>query len=303
MSHPTDSTPAPSASAAPAVAPAASTAILTPDAIATAAEAAMAKRPVREPWRIAMLAVLGGAWIALGFVFYITTQTGASTMPWGISRTIGGVAFSVGLLLVIVTGAELFTSSTMTIIAKAAGRITWPQFALHWVIVWVFNFVGALLVAALCYFGGLQHNGKSGWGKVVLDGAAAKLHHSWGEAFVLGIFANLAVCLAVWMAFAGKTLVDKAFAVVGPVALFVATGLEHSIANMFFLPLAMIFKDHGGAKFLEDLDMSAYSDLTWTHVFVDNLVPVTLGNIIGGGLIAGLYQWYANRPKVDVAAV
>lgn len=276
--------------------------VLTPDKIALAAEAAMAKRPVREPSRIAMLAVLGGAWIALGFVFFITTQTGASGMPWGMARLVGGVVFSVGLLLVIITGAELFTSSTMTIIAKAAGRITWGQFGLHWLIVYVFNLVGALLVVAMCFFGDLQDNGKGGWGNVVLDGALSKVHHTWMQTFVLGIFANLAVCLAVWMAFGGKTLTDKAIAVVGPVALFVATGLEHSIANMFLLPMGVILKNHGGATFLTTIDISKYGDLTWGNIIWHNLVPVTLGNIVGGGLIAGLYQWYANKPKVEHVA-
>ena len=296
------STPTPAAPNAASAPPPADAAMLTPAKIAQAAEAAMAARPVREPWRIAMLAVLGGAWIALGFVFFITSQTGAPGMPWGMARTIGGIVFAVGLLLVVVTGAELFTSSTMTVIARAAGRITWPQFALHWVIVWVGNLVGALLVVALCVFGDLQNNGKGGWGKVVLDGAQAKMHHTWMQSFVLAIFANLAVCLAVWMAFGAKTLTDKAIAVVGPVALFVATGLEHSVANMFFLPLAVILKHHGGAKFLSGIDPAKYPDVDWTHVFVGNLLPVTIGNIIGGGLIAGLYQWYANRPAPEVGA-
>lgn len=274
-----------------------STLILTPTAIAQAAEDAMAARPVREPWRIAMLAVLGGAWIALGFVFAVTAQTGGSSVPWGVLKVLSGLVFSVGLLLVIVTGAELFTSSSMTIIAKAANRITWAGFARHWAIVWLFNFVGALGVVALCYYGDVQHNAKGGWGKVVLDTAQAKLHHTWMQSLVLGIFANLAVCLAVWMAFGGKTLTDKAIAVVGPVALFVATGLEHSIANMFILPYAAILKSAGGLG----LDMKAYADVTWTNVFVHNLLPVTIGNIIGGGLIAGLYQWYANRSAATAA--
>lgn len=283
-------------SPAPAPSPE-STAALTPAAIAVAAENAMAARPVREPWRIAMLAILGGAWIALGFVFYITSQTGGADVPFGLLKVVGGVTFSVGLLLVVVTGAELFTSSSMSIIAKVAGRVTWAQFVKHWVIVWVFNFIGALFVVALVYYGDIYNNAKGGWGKVVLDGAATKLHHDLMQTIVLGIFANLAVCLAVWMAFAGKTLADKAVAVVGPVALFVATGMEHSIANMFFLPLAVVLKTCGSDAFLKGLDMAKYADITWGNVLFHNILPVTLGNIIGGGLIAGLYQWFANKPK------
>ena len=259
----------------------------------------MAARPAREPWRIAMLAVLGGAWIALGFVFYITSQVGGQNVPFGLLKVVGGIVFSVGLLLVVVTGAELFTSSSMTIISKVAGHTSWAQFIRHWVLVWVFNFIGALAVVALVYYGDIYNNSKGGWGKVVLEGAAGKLHHTLSQTIVLGIFANLAVCLAIWMAFAGKTLADKAIAVVGPVALFVATGMEHSIANMFFLPMAVVLKNFGSDSFLQGLDMAKYADITWSNVLFHNILPVTLGNIIGGGLIAGLYQWYANRPKAD----
>lgn len=280
------------------VAPASAVA-LTPAEIAVTAENALSARPVREPWRIAMLAILGGAWIGLGFVFYITSQTGGADVPFGLLKVVGGVVFSVGLLLVVVTGAELFTSTSMTIISLLAHRVTAAQFIKHWVIVWVFNFIGALGVAAMVYYGDVYNNAKGAWGKVVLDGAATKLHHDIPQTIVLAIFANLAVCLAVWMAFAAKTVTDKAIACVGPVALFVSTGLEHSIANMFFLPLAVILKNGGSEKFLAGLDMAKYADITWGNVLMHNILPVTFGNIIGGGLIAGVYQWYANKPKAD----
>ncbi|GAB3625107.1 formate transporter FocA [Mariniluteicoccus endophyticus] len=265
-----------------------STVAPAPDALASYAEDQLAVRPSREPWFIAALSPLGGAWIALGFVFYVTSQTGASAMPYGMAKVVGGVVFSVGLLLVVITGAELFTSTTMTVVAKAAGRVSWTRFFEHWAIVWLGNFVGALVVVALSFFGDLQHNASGAWGKVVVDAAATKLHHTWFNAFVLGIFANLAVCLGVWLAWAGKTVVDKALAVVGPVALFVSTGMEHSVANMFLLPYAVILRDFSALG----LDMAKYADLTWPNVFLHNLLPVTLGNIIGGGFMCGLYQWW-----------
>lgn len=263
--------------------------LLTPACIAEAAEEAMVGKAGNQPWRMFLLALMGGGWIALGFVFYVTSQVGASGLPWGLTRLIGGTVFSVGLLLVVVTGAELFTSTTMTLIAKAAGRLTWGKLLRHWAIVYMGNFLGALAIMALCWFGGLPHHAKGAWGRVVLDSASAKLSHSWGEAFTLGVFCNLCVCAAVWMSYAGRSVVDKAIAVVGPVALFVATGMEHSVANMFLIPLGISVRtiDAGGG----------YDGLTWVGFLWRNLLPVTLGNIVGGGVMVGLMGWFVQRRR------
>lgn len=261
-----------------------STAILSPAAVAEVAEDAMIHKATNQPWKAFLLALSGGGYIALGFVFFVTAVTGSGVAPWGWSRVLGGVVFSTGLFLVVVTGAELFTSTSMTLIAKAAGAISWRQLLRHWAIVYVGNAVGALTIAGICYVGGVPHNAKGEWGTTLVATASAKLAHSPLEAFVLGIGCNLVVCLAVWAAFTGRTTTDKLAAVVLPIALFVAVGFEHSVANMFLIPLALFV---GGGT----------ADLTWGHFLLGNLLPVTLGNIIGGGVMIGLYYWVIHRWK------
>lgn len=129
---------------------------------------------------------------------------------------------------------------------------------------------------------------------VVLDTAATKLHHGWFEAFVLGIGCNMLVCLAVWAAFSGRTTTDKVLVVTGPIALFVASGFEHSIANMFMIPFALIIKSTAGSEFWAEsgAKLADYGDLTWGQFLGGNLLPVTLGNIVGGGVMIGLYYWF-----------
>jgi formate transporter len=145
----------------------------------------------------------------------------------------------------------------------------------------------------LVYLGKTWENADGGWGAVVLNTALHKVHHTFFQAFVLGVLCNLMVCLAVWAAYSGRTTTDKILAVTLPIALFVASGFEHSVANMFMIPLAILIKDYAGADFwsMSGLDQSAYHDLTWPAFFLDNLLPVTLGNIVGGGVMIGVLYW------------
>ena len=165
------------------------------------------------------------------------------------AKVLGGVVFATGLALVVLTGAELFTSSTLTLTARASGRITWGQLLTNWVIVYIANFLGALTMVALVYLGGTWHKANGGWGAVVLETSLTKVHHNFLQAFTLGILCNLMVCLAVWAAYSGRTTTDKILAVTMPIALFVATGFEHSVANMFMVPLGLLIKDTAGADF------------------------------------------------------
>lgn len=259
----------------------------SPAEMAEAVEHAMVHKASNPPMRAFLLAFSGGAYIALAFVFYITTQVGAEALPWGVAKLIGGLVFSVGLVLVVLTGADLFTSTTMTLMAKASGAISWLGLLRHWGLVYVGNAVGAATIIALMYFGGVHRNADGAWGMVVLNTAEYKLHHSFGEAFVLGIACNLLVCVGVWAAFSGRSTTDKILAVIGPVALFVATGFEHSIANMFLIPLAMLVQP--------ELAPGGFEDLTWSNFLGANLLPVTLGNIVGGGIMIALYYWLIFR--------
>lgn len=261
--------------------------------MAQAAEDAAFAKATGGALRSFLLGLTAGGYIALGFIFFVTSQVGAEALPFGVAKVLGGLVFSTGLALVVLTGAELFTSSTLTLTARASGRITWAQLLRNWVVVYVANFVGALTMVTLIWFGGTWHNAEGGWGKVVLNVSATKLSHTFLETFVLGILCNLLVCLAVWAAYSGRTTTDKILAVTMPIALFVATGFEHSVANMFMIPLGILIKDHAGAEFWTQtgLDPSAFASLTWSNFYLDNLLPVTLGNIVGGGVMIGVLYW------------
>lgn len=267
--------------------------ILSPAQMAQAAEDAAFAKATGKPLKSFLLGLTAGGYIALGFVFFVTSQVGAQTLPWGVAKVLGGIVFSTGLALVVLTGAELFTSSTLTLTARASGRITWGQLLRNWLVVYGANFLGALTMVVLVYLGGTWHNADGGWGKVVLNVSMAKLHHGFLEAFVLGILCNLMVCLAVWAAYSGRTTTDKILAVSLPIALFVASGFEHSVANMFMLPLGILIKDTAGPEFwaTTGLDQTAYAGLTWPGFLIDNLLPVTLGNIVGGGVMIGVLYW------------
>ena len=277
-------------------------ALLTPAQMAQAAEDAAYAKATGRPLKSFLLGLTAGGYIAIGFVFFVTSQVGADELSWGFAKVLGGIVFSTGLVLVVLTGAELFTSSTLTLTARASGRITWGQLLRNWLVVFVANFLGALTIVGLIYVAGTWHNAEGQWGKVVLDVSTAKLDHSFLEAFALGILCNLMVCLAVWAAYSGRTTTDKILAVTLPIALFVATGFEHSVANMFMLPLGILISDTAGAGFWAgaNIDASSYADLTWASFLLDNLLPVTLGNIVGGGVMIGIMYWtifhHADQP-------
>jgi formate transporter len=270
-----------------------SSTMLTPAQMAQAAEDAAYAKATGKPLKSFLLGLTAGGYIALGFVFFTTSQVGAQALPWGVAKVLGGVVFSTGLALVVLTGAELFTSSTLTLTARASGRITWGQLLRNWVVVYAANFLGALTMVALVFLGGTWRSANGGWGAVVLGTSMNKLHHDFLEAFVLGILCNLMVCLAIWAAYSGRTTADKILAVSMPIALFVATGFEHSVANMFMVPLGILIKDGAGADFwnMAGLDPASYADLTWSTFLVHNLLPVTLGNIVGGGVMIGILYW------------
>ena len=281
--------------------------ILTPSQMARAAEDAAFGKATSNQLKSFLLALTAGGYIALGFVFFTTSQVGADQLPYGVAKTMGGIVFATGLALVVLTGAELFTSSTLTLTARASGRITTWQLLRNWIVVFVGNFIGALTIVALVYAGKVWEQAGGGWGQVVLDVSLKKVHHDFLTAFVLGILCNLMVCLAIWAAYSGRTTIDKVVAVTMPIALFVASGFEHSVANMFMVPLGILLKDFAGGEFwaASGLDQAAYGDLTWANFLVDNLLPVTLGNIVGGGVMIGVLYWtifhFLDRPGAVMA--
>ena len=243
-------------------------------------------------------AIPAGAFIALAFVFYTTTQTGNVGASWGLTKQVGGIVFSLGVIMVVVCGSELFTSSTMTTVARASGRISTFQMLRNWVVVYCGNFVGAIFIVLVIWFSGQTMAANGQWGLTILNTAQHKIHHMWFEAFCLGILCNIMVCIAIWMTYAGKTLTDKAFIMILPIALFVASGFEHSVANMFMIPMGIVTAHFSSPEFWQaiNIDPQQFADLDLYHFVVKNLIPVTLGNIVGGGCCIALTLWSINRP-------
>lgn len=260
--------------------------------MAKMAEQAGVYKTMKRPETTFFLAMTAGMFISIAFAFYITVTTGAAPAT-GLVKLVGGLCFSLGLILVVVCGADLFTSTVLTVVAKASGKITWRQLALNWTNVYFGNLVGALFFVALIWFAGQHTAGGGSWGLNVLQTADHKLHHTFVEAVFLGILANLMVCLAVWLSYSGHSLSDKIFALLLPIGMFVASGFEHSIANMFLIPLAIFIRNFASAEFWQTIHASPeqFPALTVSHFITDNLIPVTLGNIIGGGLLVGLTYW------------
>lgn len=238
-------------------------------------------------------AIIAGLFISIAFVFYITVTTGTAGAPYGWVKLIGGACFSLGLMLVVACGVDLFTSTILTSVAKASGLITFKQMLMNWLNVYIGNFIGAILLVMIVWLAG-QHNAANGlWGLSVLATAQHKIHHTFVEAVFLGVMANMMVCLAVWMNYAGRSLTDKMFVLILPIAMFVAGGFEHSIANMYMIPMGIVINYFAAPEFWQTAGVSAqqFSDLTIGNFVVHNLIPVTLGNILGG-LMVGLPFWF-----------
>lgn len=260
---------------------------LLPPEMAAKAEQIGIKKATMPTVPLLALAVLAGAFIALGGAFAAVAATGAD--GYGFTRILMGVVFSLGLILVVVGGAELFTGNNLIVMAWASGKVTTRQLLRNWLIVYCGNFLGAVGIAALAYFAGFQHLGGDAVQRVVLTSASAKCQLGFGEAVALGVLCNVLVCLAVWMTYSCHSTVDKVMVIVPPVACFVACGFEHSVANMFTLPFALM------------VDPSGVLGITPERVLVANLLPVTIGNVIGGGvLVAGVYWFvYLGKPPTN----
>ncbi len=268
------------------------------DSIYQTAEQYGVSKVTKSPLQSFVLAIFAGAFIALAFVFYITVTTGA-TGSWGLVRLVGGLAFSLGLILVVVAGGELFTSTVLTSIAWAQKRITSKELIVVCTRVFAGNLIGAMLILGLVLAGGMHFLNHGAWGLNALNIAQHKLHHSWGQAFTLGVLCNMLVCLGVWMTFATKDMLAKSMLVVLPVAMFVSSGFEHSIANLFMVPYGIVLANVAGSGFYETIGVSAtqFNDLTLASFLVDNLVPVVLGNIVGGGIFVGLGYWLVGNSE------
>lgn len=234
------------------------------------------------------LSVLAGAFIGLGAAFSTLSISGID-LGYGLARLVAGVTFSLGLILVIVAGAELFTGNNLIAMAWASGEVTSREVARNWGLVFAGNFAGSVATALLVYLTGTWNGGSQAVGEMALRIAAAKCDLGFADAFFRGVLCNALVCLAVWLCFSARTTNEKILSILFPITAFVALGFEHSIANMYFIPMGLLLL--GEPILTGALGASALEPLTWAG-FARNLVPVTLGNIVGGTvLVAGMY-WF-----------
>lgn len=275
---------------------------LMPRQIAAKAEdAGVSKANLGVPTAF-LLAVLAGAFIALGAVFSTVVSTGlAGSVPFGTARLLIGLAFSLGLILVVVAGAELFTGNNLLIIAYASRKVTAGQVLRNWLIVYLGNFVGAIATAAGIFATHLHTSAGGEVGRTVMAIADAKCSLGPIEAFMRGVYCNALVCMAVWLCMSCRTTGDKILAIVFPVTAFVAAGFEHSVANMYFIPAGLLMQALCPPEYWASIGVTqeSFVHLSWDQFLTGNLFPVTLGNIVGGAVMVGAVYWvvYARRPS------
>jgi len=245
-----------------------------------------------SPWlTVLVLGILAGAYIGFGGLLSTTvTFDLAAKLGVGFTKFMGGAVFSVGLMLVVIAGAELFTGNNLMVTSTLAREITFGIMLRRWALVYVANFIGSVILAALFYLSGLWKTGGGTLGASAVQIAYAKVSLGFGEALFRGIGCNWLVCLAVWMALAARQTVGKIFAIFFPIMAFVAIGFEHCIANMYFIPTGIFLRAWAGIPAPGGVNPDV---LSWGSFMVRNLIPVTIGNLIGGGLFVGMSYWGA----------
>ena len=286
---------------------------LLPQEMASRAENLGVRKSEMSILKTFMLAVLAGAFIALGAIFATTVSASGmpvtapdgtvmynTALPYGLIRLMAGLVFSLGLILVVVGGAELFTGNNLIIMAWASGKVTGLKVLRNWLIVYIGNFFGAVGTAGIMFFTKQYTFGSNAVGFVALKSAVCKCDLTFIQAVALGILCNALVCLAVWLTYSARTTTDKILAIIFPIAAFVAAGFEHSVANMYYIPYALFIKffdpDFIGKVSGQIVHLET---LTWQSFFLNNLLPVTIGNIIGGSVLVAAVYWaiYLRQPE------
>ena len=252
-----------------------------------------------------VLAMLAGAFIAFGALLY-TFVTHDATMSVGMSKLTGGLVFCLGLILVIVAGAELFTGNNLIVMAYVSRKVSTRQLLRNWGIVFVGNLAGALVIVWLVYLSGHLKFSEGALSLYALKIANAKVNLTFSEALFRGILCNVLVCLAVWLCFSGRSVTDKILAIIFPITAFVALGFEHCVANMYFIPVGLLIKSDpdllARAMALSHGSLNV-DNLTIYSFLMDNLLPVTIGNIIGGGFFVGAVYWFVYLRRVAIEPV
>lgn len=272
---------------------------LLPREMAKRAEQIGADKTRLDTASLLALAMLAGAFIAFGAMLATIAAAGADgVLPFGVTRILSGVVFSLGLILVVVGGAELFTGNNLMVMAWAGGKVSLGEVLRAWALVYVGNFVGAAATAVLVFLSDLYGHGGGAVGVAALAAAQTKAVLPFVPALVHGILANVLVCLAIWLCYSARTTTDKILAIVPPISAFVAAGFEHSVANMYVLPFGLLVKEWAPSSFWTAIgkNPSAFDDLTWLSI-ASNLIPVTIGNVIGGGVLVGAVYWFVYLRK------
>jgi formate/nitrite transporter len=242
------------------------------------------KKTQQSVLNMTILGLFAGVYIGFGAqLATLVTHDAAAFLGLGMAKLIGGAVFSVGLMLVVIAGAELFTGNNLILLSVLDRQVRVRALLRNWTIVYFANFAGALLLVLLMYWSGLWETGGGAVGLAALKVADAKVNLSFLEAFSRAILCNWLVCLAVWMAVSARDVVGKIFAIFFPIMAFVASGFEHSVANMYFIPIGLALKGQGL--------MEVSGNLTIGGMFVKNLIPVTLGNIVGGAFFVAALYW------------
>ena len=243
------------------------------------------KMPVRRTF---LLAILAGMYIGFGGLLVVLVGAGTASLSYGLVKLLMGLVFSIGLILVVIGGGELFTGSTMVALSSVNKKASWSKVFKNWGLVYLGNFVGALILAILILLSKQYQLGGGLITESILKIAASKLHYSFIAAFFMGILCNIFVCLGVWLSYSAKSTEGKILAIIFPITAFVALGFEHSIANMYLLSSAWLI------KLFDPVAASLYSGasfITLYNIIVTNLIPVTIGNIVGGLFIWLMYHF------------
>lgn len=247
-----------------------------------------------------LLGILAGMFIAIGG--FVSTAASHSIQNFGMSKFVTGALFPVGLMLVIICGAELFTGNNLISVALFEGKVTMGKMLKNWILVYIGNFIGSFVFAYLVFGAGLLGLNSGNIGAAVLKTASYKGGLTFANSFTGGILCNILVCLAVWGAFASKDIVSKIFIIWFPIMAFVTSGFEHSVANMYYFSIGILAKSNDAFVKVSGLSSEKLANISWSSAFINNLIPVTLGNIVGGVVFVGLVYWivYKYVPAMNV---
>lgn len=278
---------------------------LLPGEMATRAEYLGVRKAEMPALTMFTLAILAGAFISLGAIFATTVSAGGMSvtaadgavafnigLPYGVTRLLAGLVFCLGLILVVVGGAELFTGNNLIVMAWASKKVTTYALLRNWGIVYAGNFVGAIGTVVLTILSKHYTFGSNSVGIAALKIAVGKTSLDFWQALALGILCNALVCLAVWLTYSARSSLDRIAAIIFPITAFVAAGFEHSIANMYFVPYALFIQAFDPAFVASVTEkVPGLESLTWSAFFLNNLIPVTIGNIIGGAVLVAAIYW------------